>query len=244
MRDEERLCRLSGPSSSGPSENAAQCEGDEERRGDRCHEADGERGARLGGRSPGGAGPRRRTAPRGGRTPVPRPSPRRSGSGSRSRMPIAASRVAITMKARNVSDRSVLSLTCCSTCSQSTASAGEPLASRIARLAPADIDTAMSWTTIAPSRSTPAAQRRATTTLTSSRATSQMTTSPRGSSAAPWRCTMFVTVSSARSRARTRAHECCGHDQPERRHDTTVETRATDRRAPSACDRPVRSDQV
>ena len=80
-------------------------------------------------------------------------------------MPIAASRVAITMNARYVSERSVLSLTCCSTCSQRTASAGDPLASRIARLLPADIETATSWTTIAPSRSTPAAQRRATTTL-------------------------------------------------------------------------------
>ncbi len=101
------------------------------------------------------------------------------------RIPSAAIIVASTMKARKLNDSSALSEVWNSTVSQTTASAGEPTAACSARRAASETSEEMGSITIDPVRSSPSSRSSATTTLASSRATSQRMRSPSGRSAAP-----------------------------------------------------------
>ena len=117
------------------------------------------------------------------------------------RMPMAAIRVAITMKASWLPDSSALSDVVASTSSQITASEAAPLAACEARRAPVEIVARTSSIEIEPSRSTSSWRSCSTTTLTSSRATSHSTRSPGGFSDAPG---TWTTLTTARESVRTR----------------------------------------
>jgi hypothetical protein len=98
-----------------------------------------------------------------------------------------ASRQASTMNSRKLAENSVFSDVRASTSSQTTASDGAPLAAFSARIAASEISESTSSIAIEPSCSIPNSFRSPTTTLASSRATSQRITSPSGLCATPRR---------------------------------------------------------
>ena len=114
-------------------------------------------------------------------------------------IPSAAIIVASTMNATKLKDSSALSEVWNSTVSHTTASAGEPTADSSARRAASETIEEMGSSTIDPSRSSPSSRSVATTTLASSRATSQRMRSPSGRSAASRRRTTLIAEGWSRS---------------------------------------------
>jgi hypothetical protein len=118
-------------------------------------------------------------------------------------MPTEAMIAASVMKTRNVPDSADSSDVRSVTCSHSTASDGEPSASRSARSAAADSAVSIVSMAIEPSRSMCRVSRSATMTLASSLATSHRTRSPSGLRAASRRSTTLMTVGQPSSTSST-----------------------------------------
>ena len=107
------------------------------------------------------------------------------------------------MKAMKIPESSVFSEVRDSTSSQTTASPGFPSAARSACLAADEIVESIFSIAIEPSVSTSSSRRSETSTLVSSRATSQRITSPSGRRAAPGRKIRLQTEGMFSSRSRT-----------------------------------------
>src|SRR3954469_6134692 len=122
--------------------------------------------------------------------------------GESSSRPTQAISVASTMKARKDADSCASSEVWNSSCSQMTASDGDPRAARSARWACFESAVSIDCNVIDPSSSRRSSRRSATITLASSRATSARITSPAGSLAAPSRKTTLQTDSAVSSSAR------------------------------------------
>ena len=133
-------------------------------------------------------------------------------------IPTAAISVARIMKARKLPERTAVSDVRASTCSQTTASAGEPAAARSAASARCETAASISIVAIVPRSPRPSCWSRRMTVLTSSRATSTSTRSPSGARAAPGRWIRFSADESDSSSASTFSDEVGGNDEAEVDH--------------------------